>query len=230
MARSANRPGQLGSGGHPTLVSARAALLQSPRADEVTSPHVAPRTGGSSGPLCRPVGAEVSNEGASVSPRFVAFAWRYLACAASSLSPTSDAPPASLGFDLRSPDRLSREEALRSPRFLGEPLCVHALLFDPDGISEPGHPAPRCCLPNGQRRRLPQRSNSRGSIPRPARSLCTLRSEDRSSTPQHSVPAGGPPLPGGVGYPLGSPRRVSAVIHPAWRPPFPGFSWRNDRM
>ena len=123
--------------------------------------------------------------------------------------------PASLGFGLRSPDRLSREETLRSPRFLGEPPCVHALLFDPGGISAPGHPAPRCSLPHGQRRRLPQRSNSRGSIPRPARSLCTLRSEDRSSTTQHSVPAGGPPLPGGVGYPLGSPRRVSAVIHPA---------------
>src|SRR3990172_7749968 len=46
--------------------------------------------------------------------------------------------PASLGFGLRSPDRLSREETLRSPRFLGEPQCVHALLFDPGEISAPG--------------------------------------------------------------------------------------------
>ena len=45
---------------------------------------------------------------------------------------------------------------------------------------------------------------SRGSITRPAHSLCTLRSADHSATTQHSVPAGGQPLPGGTGYPLGS--------------------------
>ena len=44
---------------------------------------------------------------------------------------------------------------------------------------------------------------SRGSITRPAHSLCTLRSADHSATTQHSVPAGGQPLPGGAGSPLG---------------------------
>src|SRR5439155_21362713 len=48
---------------------------------------------------------------------------------------------------------------------------------------------------------------SRGSITRPAHSLCTLRSVDPSATTQHSVPAGGQPLPGGTGYPLGSTER-----------------------
>ena len=152
--------------------------------------------------------------------------------------PTTRSPSSSPGMSTVVAGQLHRrdshplEQQLASlhPRFLGEPPCVHALLFDPDGISAPGHPAPRCSLPHGQRRRLPRRSDSRGSSPRPARSLCTLRSEDHSSTTQHSVPAGGPPLPGGVGYPLGSPRRVSAVIHPAWRSPSPGFSWRNDRI
>jgi len=47
----------------------------------------------------------------------------------------------------------------------------------------------------------------RGSITRPAHSLCTLRRADHSATTQHSVPAGGQPLPGGAGYPLGSVER-----------------------
>ena len=37
--------------------------------------------------------------------------------------------------------------------------------------------------------------------------LCTLRRADRSATTQHSVPAGGHPLPGGLENPLGSIRR-----------------------
>lgn len=36
----------------------------------------------------------------------------------------------------------------------------------------------------------------RGCIAQPAGSLCTLRSRNRSRTTQHSVPAGGQPLPG----------------------------------
>jgi len=45
--------------------------------------------------------------------------------------------------------------------------------------------------------------NSRGSITRPARSLCTLRSAGCPNATQHSVPAGGQPLPGGTRYPPG---------------------------
>ena len=45
--------------------------------------------------------------------------------------------------------------------------------------------------------------NSRGSLTQPARSLCTLRSVGYPITTQHSVPAGGQPLPGGAGSPLG---------------------------
>src|SRR5438874_11211427 len=41
----------------------------------------------------------------------------------------------------------------------------------------------------------------------PKHTLCTLRSADHSATTQHSVPAGGQPLPGGTGYPLGSTER-----------------------
>src|SRR4029453_1993579 len=45
--------------------------------------------------------------------------------------------------------------------------------------------------------------NSRGSLTQPARSLCTLRSVGYPITTQHSVPAGGQPLPGGIGDPPG---------------------------
>src|SRR2546425_13359235 len=56
----------------------------------------------------------------------------------------------------------------------------------------------------------------RGSITRPARSLCTLRSVDCSTTTQHTVPAGGQPWPGGIGYPQGPAERFpSDVLHPS---------------
>ena len=46
-------------------------------------------------------------------------------------------------------------------------------------------------------------TNSRGSLTQPARSLCTLRSAGYPYTTQHSVPAGGQPLPGGIQDPPG---------------------------
>jgi hypothetical protein len=55
----------------------------------------------------------------------------------------------------------------------------------------------RRCLPRIPRRRLPRLGLSRGSITRPARSLSTTRSRGRPRTTQDSVPAGGPPWPGG---------------------------------
>src|SRR2546422_1019059 len=56
----------------------------------------------------------------------------------------------------------------------------------------------------------------RGSITRPARSLCTLRSVDCSTTTQHTVPAGGQPWPGGIGHPQGPAERFpSDILHPS---------------
>ena len=50
----------------------------------------------------------------------------------------------------------------------------------------------RCSLPHFKQRRL-RVCPFRGSITRPARSLCTLRSRGRPQTTQHSIPAGGQP-------------------------------------
>ena len=50
----------------------------------------------------------------------------------------------------------------------------------------------RCGLPHFKQRRL-RICPFRGSITRPARSLCTLRSRGRPRTTQHSIPAGGQP-------------------------------------
>ena len=127
-----------------------------------------------------------------VAPRFVSFAQHYhrfvrLRSLGSARFPRGPGPLLS-----RRPRRLISVERTRPPRFLGDPY-VHAPLFDPGGPPAPGHyrtgdgvfrladdvdSASRC---------------SRGSITRPARSLCTLRSRGRPRTTQHSIPAGGQP-------------------------------------
>src|SRR5712691_13389680 len=90
----------------------------------------------------------------------------------------------------------------------GEPPCLHAPLFDPGELFTPGLSCgvsirPSVFLTTSALAGI----ISRGSITRPAHSLCTLRSADHSATTQHSVPAGGQPLPGGTGHPLGSTER-----------------------
>ena len=49
----------------------------------------------------------------------------------------------------------------------------------------------------------PQQYHFRGSITQPTGTLCTLRSRGRPRTTQHSVPAGGQPLPGQDSHLLG---------------------------
>ena len=97
-------------------------------------------------------------------------------------------------FSPRRPRRLCTVEKTRPPRFLDDP-CVHAPLFDPGGAPAPG--------PFGTGDGVFRHANGvdsakmifRGSITRPARSLCTLHSRGHPRTAQHSVPAGGQPWP-----------------------------------
>ena len=73
----------------------------------------------------------------------------------------------------------------------------------------------------------PLQSRFRGSITRPTDSLCTLRSRGRPRTTQHSVPAGGQPLPGQGFHLLGRKEGFRHVCPLTWLPPSPSFAWRN---
>ena len=75
----------------------------------------------------------------------------------------------------------------------GEPPCEHALLPSDPGGTKRARPiaARRCSLPRLLRRRLPRQLDFRGSMTRPAHSLCTLRSAGYPNATQHSLPAAG---------------------------------------
>src|SRR5438552_9851500 len=112
-----------------------------------------------------------------------------------------------LGYSTGCPFRRSRAETTRSPRFLGSPhVCMPRSLT-------PASSSHQACCGVSMRPSVVLTTSAlasivfRGSITRPAHSLCTLRRADRSATTQHSVPAGGQPLPGGTCYPLGSVER-----------------------
>ena len=65
----------------------------------------------------------------------------------------------------------------------------------------------------------------RGSIARRLISLSTLRRGGHPPTTQDSLPAAGPALPDGIGYPQGSLRKVSSL----WLSSSPELSWRKVR-
>ena len=69
----------------------------------------------------------------------------------------------------------------------------------------------------------------RGSITRPTDSLSTLRSTGLPATTQDSLPAGGQPLPGGIGLPAGPRRKVSVVVQPLHPSPFPRLNLAHHR-
>src|ERR1019366_10247679 len=97
----------------------------------------------------------------------------------------------------RRPHRLSSQWKVRDlPGSCGTHTSTHALLLDPAERLTPGVAA--CTLlPSTLKTVSSSGSYSfRGSITRPSDSLCTLRSQGRPWTTQHSVPAGCQPLPG----------------------------------
>ena len=63
----------------------------------------------------------------------------------------------------------------------------------------------------------------RGSIARRLIWLSTLRRGSYPPTTQDSLPAAGPALPDGIGYPQGSLRKVSSLELSS----FPGLTWRK---
>ena len=122
--------------------------------------------------------------------------------------------PSGLGCSTGGPSRLSRAETTRSPRFLESPHVCMPRSLTPASSSRQARlgvsTRPSVVLTTSALAGI----ISRGSITRPAHSLCTLRRADRSATTQHAVPAGGQPLPGGPGYPLGSIERFPRLRLP----------------
>jgi hypothetical protein len=124
--------------------------------------------------------------------RFVSFARRYRSCPSLRSRERPDTALSDQDFSRGALQtaRASPDDA-GPPRFLGGPPCTLAMLSDP---VEARRSSPS--WPDGFRRRIgqqrrPSRSRCfRGSIPRLARSLSTLRRASRLATTQDSLPAG----------------------------------------
>ena len=137
--------------------------------------------------------------------------------------------PACLGLGLGHPvaHRFVDAETTGPPRFLGIPRAR---------MPRSRTPVESRCQALSDTSMLPSAvvtasastpSNFRGSITQPARSLCTLRGAGYPLTTQHSVPAGGQPLPGGAVYPPGCSEDFRACHLSTSLPSSPGFAWRN---
>ena len=149
---------------------------------------------------------------APLSPRFVAFAWRYHALLpVASLPAVQAARPRARGS---SPVPFYREvtrmEAFRTSQVPGEPLCSCAVFSDPGGTDASGAWTSSVQPPLCPQRRLPRQPTFRGSMARPQNSLCTLRAAGCPANTQHSLPAAGQLC------------RVGLVTH---RVPTKGFSF-----
>ncbi len=147
-------------------------------------------------------------------PHFVAFARRFHPDA-SSFAPREHGRHAHRARTISSAapvDRVSRMESTRPPRFLGNPpvyMPRSSTPADPTTLAMAG----RAMLPSAQKTASAPRSVPfRGSITRPAHSLCTLRSRGRPRATQHSVPAGAYPLPGQDFHLQGSSRKFPSCI------------------
>ena len=96
----------------------------------------------------------------------------------------------------RRPHRYRRNGKSETSQVPVKPSRHHALLLDPAERFTPGVAA-QTLLPSTLKTVSASGTYSfRGSITRPSDSLCTLRSQGRPCTTQHSVPAGCQSLPG----------------------------------
>ena len=117
-------------------------------------------------------------------------------------------------------------ERTRYPRFLDDP-CVHATLFDPDGPPPQATSGPAMWSSAGLTASTPQRC-FRGSITRPARSLCTLRSRGRPRTCATLDSGWWPALTGQDSHLLGRVEGFQPACPLHGFPPSPSFAWRTN--
>ena len=134
-----------------------------------------------------------------------------------------------LGLVTRCPSGFT-SEASGPPRFLDVPVAHMLRSWTPVESQRPGLLG-RAMRPSAVVTACASTStNSRGSLTQPARSLCTLRSAGCPYTTQHSVPAGGQPLPSGIRDPPG---RTEGFDSP-WSAPSPlsrlGPAPHNSRL
>jgi hypothetical protein len=155
-----------------------------------------------------------SDSSSPIPPRFVAFAWRYLpqfsgrrrrGLPSSSVTPMRTCPGSSTPAEPREQDLRDRQSLRVAPPVLPSGLTVSSASTT---------------------------SIFRGPIPRPARSLSTLRGHGRpyaSRRPRKTrFRLAVLPWPGGI-PPAGSRNQVSDHVGSTWLPPGRGFSWRTVR-
>ena len=113
---------------------------------------------------------------ASLSPRLVAFAWRYLPVRLSSSLPHGPTPAGGLELSgLAAPRQLFRTGDYRASQVPGEPRCACAPFSDPGRTAAPGLTTSTAWPPLWRRRGLPRSEEFRGSIAGPRHALSTLR-------------------------------------------------------
>ena len=157
-----------------------------------------------------------------LSPRFVAFAWRYPASRLSFAPSRPGRPTAGLGFVIRSPcrkDTQGDKQGLPGSRTTRYP---YALFFDP-GRTEHVRPLRRVGMaPAMSTAKAPTNQSSfRGSIARLRDSLFTLRPMQLPAPDAKLASGRWPSATGRDWLPAGLLRKVSDVTHPPL-PSFPG--------
>ena len=131
-----------------------------------------------------------------------------------------------LGFGIRSPDRHFARGDLRISQVPGEASWLCSTLRPRRRLH--AWPVALRFRPRSENHEdRPHSVSFRGCIVELDHSLCTLRRADRSTPTQHSVPAGGQPLPGRTKGSCGPPIEVSFGY--CITPPPPSFAWRNFR-
>lgn len=152
-----------------------------------------------------------------------------LPCLWSCSLPVGRTTPTGLGCFLRGARAaLHDKEQLSPPRFLGDP-CVHAHALRPrrSGDTRPSSAATAAF-------RYSDNVGSARSLSRLNHTACTppVYASQAGSLPHHAtLGSGGWPTLTGTGLaPGGSHKKVSDSLLRRYRPPLPGFAWRNGVM
>jgi hypothetical protein len=158
----------------------------------------------------------------SVSPHFVAFAWRYHGLRPSLLPATGTRGRGLRGVGIPGPEPDRSVEAAGSPRFLGNPSVPMPCSWTPVGPRTSGHYDASTWPPLVSTTKAPAMKRFRGSITRPWDWLSTLRSGGHPTPRKTRFRLLGQAWPGGILLPAGLLRKVSEFESHPPSPSFPG--------